>query len=425
MKVDEETGEVLWSNRIASSGENHESSHDLVVAADDEIYIAGRGFNDPHGEDMIIIRLNGQTGDVVWDRFIGGNGELEDRAWSITLATDGNPVVTGVTSNSVSSADFLTVKLDADDGGTIWSVSKLGAYLDTIDYGWLIPCANGDVIMANNYWRSGQGYNIILERYAGADGSQVWTSEFDSPDSASDRIVQMIADETGNPVVVGVSDGDILTARFNAVNGDLFWTAVFDGPVGWYDSAKCVTLGRKGSIVTGGYVNGGDTSWDAIVIGYSLEDGTELWHHVYDGADSQSDEIRGLSYADGHLYPVGYSYSSVDEMDFMTLYYYEEEGTAVPENWANGASPVAWPNPFVNDTRVTFSLADRGQLQAEVYDLRGRLVRVLADREAAAGEHPVIWDGCDEEGRSMATGVYFVRGRCGTARFSTRVLRLR
>jgi flagellar hook assembly protein FlgD len=44
-----------------------------------------------------------------------------------------------------------------------------------------------------------------------------------------------------------------------------------------------------------------------------------------------------------------------------------------------------------------------------VYDVAGRLVRVLEDRWLAAGEHSVVWDGTDTRGRAVGAGVYFDR----------------
>ena len=46
-----------------------------------------------------------------------------------------------------------------------------------------------------------------------------------------------------------------------------------------------------------------------------------------------------------------------------------------------------------------------------MYDVTGRLVKVLANREFAAGEHTIFWDGSDEDGRLVPRGVYFYQLR--------------
>jgi hypothetical protein len=68
------------------------------------------------------------------------------------------------------------------------------------------------------------------------------------------------------------------------------------------------------------------------------------------------------------------------------------------------------PNPF--NPRVTFTLdvpAGAGRVQLQIHDARGRLVMRLLDGELAAGRRQVVWDGADEQGRAVASGIYLYR----------------
>jgi len=76
---------------------------------------------------------------------------------------------------------------------------------------------------------------------------------------------------------------------------------------------------------------------------------------------------------------------------------------------AEAALVLSRPNPFSGATSLTFLLARGGRVRAAVYDAAGRLVRVLADRRAPAGALSLRWDGRAEDGRSAASGVYFLR----------------
>jgi hypothetical protein len=67
------------------------------------------------------------------------------------------------------------------------------------------------------------------------------------------------------------------------------------------------------------------------------------------------------------------------------------------------------PNPFNHSTVVRFELDQAGTVKLNVYDARGRLVRVLAAGTHGAGSHGVTWDGTDRAGRQVASGVYQVR----------------
>lgn len=66
----------------------------------------------------------------------------------------------------------------------------------------------------------------------------------------------------------------------------------------------------------------------------------------------------------------------------------------------------AAPNPFNPTTVISLELREAGPLTVELFDERGRSVRVLQAGEREAGEHSWQWDGRDEAGRRVASGVY-------------------
>ncbi len=74
----------------------------------------------------------------------------------------------------------------------------------------------------------------------------------------------------------------------------------------------------------------------------------------------------------------------------------------------------AVPNPFNPRTTIRFSLAgDVPHASLRVYDVAGRLVRTLRQGPMTAGEHAVVWQGEDESGQAVASGVYFCRLEAG------------
>jgi subtilisin family serine protease len=64
------------------------------------------------------------------------------------------------------------------------------------------------------------------------------------------------------------------------------------------------------------------------------------------------------------------------------------------------------PNPFNPSTRIRFRLAADGPVRVVVFDLRGAQVRELVARDLHAGWHAALWDGRDDRGRQVASGVY-------------------
>jgi hypothetical protein len=82
-----------------------------------------------------------------------------------------------------------------------------------------------------------------------------------------------------------------------------------------------------------------------------------------------------------------------------------------------GIDPVAfantlddnYPNPFNPTTTIKYSIADRGQVSLNIYNAAGQLVRTLVNEEQApqAGGFAKVWNGLNNKGQSVASGVYF------------------
>ena len=68
--------------------------------------------------------------------------------------------------------------------------------------------------------------------------------------------------------------------------------------------------------------------------------------------------------------------------------------------------------------RIHFGLSKDDRVEIKVYDVTGREVRELANRQFKAGEHDIVWDGSDNSGRPVARGVYFTQVRYKDSAFS-------
>ncbi|MBN2170079.1 MAG: T9SS type A sorting domain-containing protein [Candidatus Krumholzibacteriota bacterium] len=68
-----------------------------------------------------------------------------------------------------------------------------------------------------------------------------------------------------------------------------------------------------------------------------------------------------------------------------------------------------FPNPFNPKAAIRFDLPAAGPAELAVYDVRGRRVRTLFQGELVAGTHEATWDGRDDGGRALASGIYFAR----------------
>ncbi len=81
----------------------------------------------------------------------------------------------------------------------------------------------------------------------------------------------------------------------------------------------------------------------------------------------------------------------------------------LPSQGATGFDLASEPNPFSDNTRLTFSVSRQQSAKLQVLDVTGRVVRTLVDGPVAAGSSDVRWDGRDASGTHVAGGVYFFR----------------
>jgi len=68
-----------------------------------------------------------------------------------------------------------------------------------------------------------------------------------------------------------------------------------------------------------------------------------------------------------------------------------------------------YPNPFNPQTTIAFTIKDRGAVTLKVYNVNGELVRTLANDSRAAGTYSLTWDGHNDAGQSVSSGVYFYK----------------
>lgn len=72
-----------------------------------------------------------------------------------------------------------------------------------------------------------------------------------------------------------------------------------------------------------------------------------------------------------------------------------------------------YPNPFNPETNIAFSMKEAGAVTLEVYNVKGQLVRTLINDVKAAGNHTVVWNGKDNNGRSVSSGIYYYKMNTG------------
>ena len=73
-----------------------------------------------------------------------------------------------------------------------------------------------------------------------------------------------------------------------------------------------------------------------------------------------------------------------------------------------------YPNPFNPETEIRFQLPEAKRVTIRIFNTLGQEIRTLADRQFEAGFHVVRWDGKDNNGNLVASGIYLYQLRAGT-----------
>jgi hypothetical protein len=68
-----------------------------------------------------------------------------------------------------------------------------------------------------------------------------------------------------------------------------------------------------------------------------------------------------------------------------------------------------YPNPFNPTTTISFSLKEREMVTLSIYNLKGQKIRTLESTELESGQHSIIWNGDDQNGNVVSSGIYFYK----------------
>lgn len=88
----------------------------------------------------------------------------------------------------------------------------------------------------------------------------------------------------------------------------------------------------------------------------------------------------------------------------------DEAGPELPDGFELEQN---YPNPFNPTTMLSYKLAISSEVNLSIFNMAGQMVRTLVDGSKAAGAYKVRWDGRDQQGAKVASGLYLYRLRIG------------
>ncbi len=198
-----------------------------------------------------------------------------------------------------------------------------------------------------------------------------------------------------------------MAAKQNAVAASRIWVDAF---------SRQLTL--DGLTISGGTQIKAITS-DGLVVGAGTvaTDGKFGFMPIY-GDDPMTDAIEGPSSGQTISFVVGNVETNetfVWDADNRTVEISAltakggSDDPALPSEYGLHQN---YPNPFNPSTTISFSMPSSGKVSIEVYNILGARVATVFDGMAEAGTTSVIWDGRNENGEQVATGIYFSRMKC-------------
>ncbi|MFA7445525.1 MAG: hypothetical protein WCY89_06220, partial [Flavobacteriaceae bacterium] len=245
MKIDG-TGNVLWANN-SLGGNAFDIGTSVWETADNNYIVAGYTAGSiavQGGYDYYIVKVDALSGNMLWDKVIGGSGNEYSNA--IQQAVDGNYLIGGTTtsnngdvSGNHGGTDGWLVKLDATGTTILWQRAIGGSgddwvysFEETADGGYIIggstTSTNGDFINSvNNYNGGGDAFVMKLD----SNRNVLWSKYFGG--TGSDEVNEIKQTNDGGYIVAGVktntgSGMDSYTIKLDG-NGNIEWEKTISG----------------------------------------------------------------------------------------------------------------------------------------------------------------------------------------------------
>jgi hypothetical protein len=194
---------------------------------------------------------------------------------------------------------------------------------------------------------------------------------------------------------------------YDIQSGHDYWTSPFD-----YYSEK----------LTGGHLDffiANQENMDAYLAGTPFHG-----YHVAEGASGNLVTFHPPVLEDYYVVLSGAEHLGLATLANVKVRLWQDAtGVATAPALASLLPPA--PNPFNPRTTLSFSVAEAGPVSLLVYDTRGALLRRLVDGTMAPGFYERAWDGRDDAGRLMATGVYLARLQTGRTAQSRKLVLLK
>jgi len=400
--------------RVKSSKEFQESPS-VCGLSDGGFVICWMAYSQDDYRGRICAQRYSTEGQPIGDEFmVDGAVEEKQEAPSIIGLSDGGFVVCWYSHNRSSSLDEIRAQRYDNGGNSIASAFRVNS---TVERSKFYPDISslfdgGFIVCWMSYRQTNPGYDIYAQRY-NADGTR---------EGVEFRVNSSEKEDQSHPSVAGLSGGGFAICwrpEINFMNRIIIGKRFPDKPLHHtlrsfdlispnYDetvSSRCPTLiWRAASEMVVAYPweleyivcydtlsNFATARFDSTVL-----DTTLTLESLNAGKVYYWKVLAKTFYGDSLWSATGAFFVSHTAT-------HVSESPEKPEAFALLSN---YPNPFNPTTTISFDLPKDGFVVLKIYDITGRLVRVLVQEQKLAGAHSVLWDGLDDAGQKVAAGVY-------------------
>lgn len=375
-------------------------SRNLVIDSQGNVYISGTT-GDVIDYHYTIVKYNSQ-GIEQWDAVYNENG-ITGYAASLAIDPFDNLYITGQGNGIGPASNCITVKYNSS-GIKQWTATYNGPS-NLHDWGYSIIADSQYVYVAGTSLGSTTSGDFIVLKY-NVGGVEQWVSRYNRLDNSNERGLSIAKDVYGNVFATGqctTSTVDYLTVKYNS-SGQLQWGLLYDGTGSGVDIPKCIKTDEFGRSYVIGTSKGSTTGNDIVIVKYSPT-GQEEWVSRYTGAGNANDGAGFMQLDnDGNIFVSGFSAITNNGLDYVTI----KLSQITHINTYNNTIPNKlrlennFPNPFNPSTTIRFELPAVSFINLSIFDVSGRKVSNLVNKEMNAGIYEVNWNGSE-----YSSGVYF------------------
>lgn len=383
-------------------------SFSYTVSCDNSgnVFIGGTSqMTSTNDRDMVTVKYNA-AGVLQWGKTFDGPWESADQTMKVLADNSGNVYVSGSSTDSEWNSKFTLLKYNPD-GDQQWAEIYQNPETPNNDL------MNMSIDNLGNIYIT--GYSLDANEARGFTlkynslGVLQWKA---SPPSniLSNSAFDIAIDYSGNVYTTGAikrneNSTEYYTVKFNP-QGNYQWGQTYSSSIEGIDRGWQIVVDDFSNVYVTGLSKGKFTQTDFATIKYSST-GVQLWAARYSG-DNQSESFASSIIIDkpGYVYVSGYSKISDIYNKAVTIKYSQTTGVVntsslVPSKYLLEQN---YPNPFNPSTKINFSLPKSSFVTLKVFDLSGKEVSNLVNRNLSAGTYEA-----DFNAANLTSGIYFYR----------------